>query len=124
MYAIVPTSTIDLSLASGEEIPIEYRSRNEVVYVDGSAVAPEESEVFNPAFDVTPHQYITAIVTEKGICYPPFTESLKRVLEKAWCVYSIPTAGLEMDDYFVEVTHSTAPSGSETLNHSSLVWKT
>ena len=79
MYAIVPTSTIDLSLASGEEIPIEYRSRNEVVYVDGSAVAPEESEVFNPAFDVTPHQYITAIVTEKGICYPPFAESFAKL---------------------------------------------
>lgn len=79
VYAIVPTSTIDLSLASGEEIPIEYRSRNEVVYVDGSAVAPEESEVFNPAFDVTPHQYITAIVTEKGICYPPFAESFAKL---------------------------------------------
>lgn len=80
VYAVVPTSTIDLRLASGDEIPIEFRGKEEVVFVDGSAVAPLDSEVFNPAFDVTPHQYITAIITEKGVCYPPFTESLKRIV--------------------------------------------
>ena len=80
VYAVVPTSTIDLSLASGDEIPIEFRGKEEVVRVDGSAVAPTESEVFNPAFDVTPNRYITAIITEKGVCYPPFAESLKRVV--------------------------------------------
>lgn len=80
VYAVVPTSTIDLSLASGDEIPIEFRGKEEVVRVDGSAVAPIESEVFNPAFDVTPNRYITAIITEKGVCYPPFAESLKRVV--------------------------------------------
>ena len=78
VYAVVPTSTIDLSLASGDEIPIEFRGKEEVVRVDGSAVAPTESEVFNPAFDVTPNRYITAIITEKGVCYPPFAESLRR----------------------------------------------
>ncbi|KAK8831498.1 hypothetical protein WA577_000583 [Blastocystis sp. JDR] len=81
VYAVVPTSTIDLTIPSGEGIPIETRGKEEVIYVDGSAVAPEDSEVYNPAFDVTPHQYITAIVTEKGICYPPFTESLKKLFE-------------------------------------------
>ena len=80
VYAVVPTSTIDLSLASGDEIPIEFRGKEEVVRVDGSAGAPIESEVFNPAFDVTPNRYITAIITEKGVCYPPFAESLKRVV--------------------------------------------
>ena len=81
VYAVVSTSTIDLTIPSGEGIPIETRGKEEVIYVDGSAVAPEDSEVYNPAFDVTPHQYITAIVTEKGICYPPFTESLKKLFE-------------------------------------------
>ena len=82
VYAVVPTSTIDLSLATGEEIPIEFRSDSEVVYVDGNAVAPKDSQTFNPAFDVTPNKYITAIITEKGVCYPPFTESLREIMNK------------------------------------------
>ena len=80
VYAVVPTSTIDLQLSSGKEIPIEIRDKMEVICVDGAIVAPVDSEVYNPAFDVTPHQYITAIITEKGICYPPFSESLKKIV--------------------------------------------
>ena len=80
MYAVVPTSTIDLKLASGDEIPIEFRGKDEVVSIEGNVIAPTDSEVYNPAFDVTPHEFITAIITEKGICYPPFNESLRDIL--------------------------------------------
>ena len=85
MYAVVPTSTIDRSLSSGDQIPIEFRGKEEVVSIDGHAIAPLDSDVFNPAFDVTPHEFITAIITEKGVCYPPFTESLRAILSKWNC---------------------------------------
>ena len=65
VYAVVPTSTIDLTLESGDQIPIEFRGKEEVVKIEENYVAPPESEVFNPAFDVTPHEFITAIITEK-----------------------------------------------------------
>eukprot|EP00741_Cyanophora_paradoxa_P023930 tig00021687_g23112.t1 len=81
VYAAVPTSTIDLNMAHGDLIPIEERSADEVTHVNGSAVAPEGVPVFNPAFDVTPHKYLTGIVTEAGICYPPFGVSLRRAVE-------------------------------------------
>ena len=83
VYAVVPTSTIDLSLATGKEIPIEERSADEVTTIRGVRVAPQGVQVYNPAFDVTPFRYLTGIVTEEGICYPPFRESLKRVKERA-----------------------------------------
>lgn len=88
VYAVVPTSTIDLSLSSGEQIPIEFRSDEEVVCIDGVTVAPKDSVTFNPAFDVTPHQYITAIITEKGICRPPFSESLKAIMSQYSICYN------------------------------------
>jgi len=66
-YVAAPTTTIDLSLASGDEIPIEQRSPEEVTHIQGVSIAPEGIEAANPAFDVTPHQYITAIITERGI---------------------------------------------------------
>ncbi|KNB44727.1 methylthioribose-1-phosphate isomerase [Blastocystis sp. subtype 4] len=80
VYAVVPTSTIDLKLASGDQIPIEFRGKSEVISIEGNMIAPSDSDVYNPAFDVTPHEFITAIVTEKGICYPPFSESLRDIL--------------------------------------------
>ncbi len=83
VYAAVPTSTIDLNLASGDEIPIEERSADEVTHIDGVAIAPAGVPVYNPAFDVTPHRYITAIITEEGVCYPPFDLSLRRAKEAA-----------------------------------------
>jgi methylthioribose-1-phosphate isomerase len=82
-YACVPTSTIDRALATGDEIPIEERDAEEVtgVLYQGLPIAPDGVRVANPAFDVTPNRYVTGIVTEHGIAYPPFNVSLRRVLE-------------------------------------------
>ncbi len=82
-YPVVPTSTIDLSLPSGDDIPIEERDASEVTGLrgaDGQPIAPAGARVANPAFDVTPHRYVTGIVTENGIAYPPFTLSLRRMV--------------------------------------------
>jgi len=76
-YVAAPTTTIDLSLASGDEIPIEQRSQEEVTHIQGVSIAPEGVEAANPAFDITPHRYITAIITEKGIIKEPYGEGLK-----------------------------------------------
>ena len=78
-YVAAPTSTIDLSLPSGYQIPIEERSPEEVTHVQGVRVAPAGTTAANPAFDITPHSYITAIITEKGIIRAPYTEELKRI---------------------------------------------
>jgi methylthioribose-1-phosphate isomerase len=75
-YSVCPTSTVDLSLSSGKQITIEERNPAEVTHVGGVSIAPEGVPVYNPAFDVTPHRYITGIVTEEGIVYPPFTQGL------------------------------------------------
>jgi methylthioribose-1-phosphate isomerase len=83
VYAVVPTSTIDLQLATGDDIPIEERDAEEVTHIGDTVVAPEGVPVYNPAFDVTPHRYLTGIITEEGICYPPFTVSLRRAKEAA-----------------------------------------
>jgi len=76
-YVAAPTTTIDLSLPSGDEIPIEQRSPEEVTHIQGVSIAPEGVEVANPAFDVTPHHYITAIITERGIITEPYGERMK-----------------------------------------------
>jgi methylthioribose-1-phosphate isomerase len=75
-YVAAPTSSIDLATASGDDIPIEERSAEEVTSFAGVATAPEGTAALNPAFDVTPHQYITAIITERGIAREPYGESL------------------------------------------------
>src|SRR5581483_5353571 len=75
-YVAAPISTLDLALASGDEIPIEQRSPAEVAHCGGVAVAPEGVVVENPAFDITPHRYVTAIITERGIARPPYLQSL------------------------------------------------
>jgi methylthioribose-1-phosphate isomerase len=82
-YSVVPTPTIDLSLAHGDLIPIEERSAREVTHVGAEQIAPDGVPVYNPAFDVTPHRYLTGIITEEGICYPPFEMSLWRAVEAA-----------------------------------------
>lgn len=82
-YAVMPTSTVDLNLASGDDIPIEERSADEVTTIEGVRIAPEGVKVGNPAFDVTPHRYITALVTEKGVVYPPFKENLLQTIDAA-----------------------------------------
>jgi len=76
-YVAAPTSTVDLSLADGGGIPIEERSPDEVRQVGGRLITIPHAEVRNPAFDVTPAAYITAIVTERGIHRPPYEKSLK-----------------------------------------------
>jgi len=76
-YVAAPTTTIDLSLTSGYQIPIEERSPEEVTHIQGVPIAPEGVRAANPAFDITPPSYITAIITEKGIIMAPYTEGLK-----------------------------------------------
>lgn len=81
-YMFVPTSTIDLDTPTGDDIHIELRDGNEIreMWYE-KPMAPEGIQTYNPAFDVTPAEYITAVVTEKGIVYPPYTENLKEVLK-------------------------------------------
>jgi methylthioribose-1-phosphate isomerase len=79
-YVAAPVSTLDLKLASGLEIPIEQRAAAEVTHVFGVSVAPENTAVENPAFDVTPNRYVTAIVTERGVARPPYLESLRKLV--------------------------------------------
>jgi len=76
-YVAAPRSTIDLSITSGDAIPIEERSPREVTHWAGVATAPEGIEARHPAFDVTPHRYVTAIITERGIAREPYVQSLK-----------------------------------------------
>jgi methylthioribose-1-phosphate isomerase len=76
-YVAAPVSTVDLATPSGAGIPIEERPADEVTHVAGRRVAPEGVAVRNPAFDVTPHRYVTAIVCERGVARPPFGESLR-----------------------------------------------
>ncbi len=76
-YVAAPVSTLDLTLPSGDAIPIEQRAASEVTHVFGVAIAPENMGVENPAFDVTPARYVTAIITEHGIARPPYEQSLR-----------------------------------------------
>jgi methylthioribose-1-phosphate isomerase len=77
-YSVAPTSTVDLSLPSGDQITIEERDPTEVTHVGGVGIAPEGVPVYNPAFDVTPHRYVTGIVTEEGVIAPPFESGLRK----------------------------------------------
>jgi methylthioribose-1-phosphate isomerase len=79
-YSVGPTSTIDVSAATGEAIPIEERSSREVTHIGNRQITPDDVEVSNPAFDVTPANYITGIVTERGVAYPPYQESLAKLM--------------------------------------------
>jgi methylthioribose-1-phosphate isomerase len=79
-YVAAPLSTLDANLASGDQIPIEQRSAVEVTHVHGVAVAPEGTHVENPAFDVTPNRYVTAIITERGVARAPFSDSLRKLV--------------------------------------------
>ncbi|MDX1614926.1 MAG: S-methyl-5-thioribose-1-phosphate isomerase [Candidatus Promineifilaceae bacterium] len=82
-YPVVPTSTVDLELANGDLIPIEERPQAEVLKTLDRPIAPEGISARNPAFDVTPHRYVTGIVTEMGIVYPPFEKNLREAVEAA-----------------------------------------
>jgi len=78
-YVAAPTTTIDPSLFAGNEIPIEQRRPEEVTHIQGVGIAAEDIEAANPAFDVTPHRYITAIITEKGIIRKPYYEGIRGI---------------------------------------------
>ena len=81
-YVAAPLSTCDFDIASGQDIPIEERDREEVLKIGNTYTAPKEVKVYNPAFDVTPHRYIDAIFTDKGVLRPPFNETLKEMKNK------------------------------------------
>ncbi len=81
-YVAAPVSTVDLSVADGSGIPIEERSPEEVTHIAGVRIAPEGVRVINPAFDVTPAELVSAIITEEGIARPPYTDSLAQMVAK------------------------------------------
>ncbi len=81
-YIAAPFSTIDASVKTGNEIPIEERSPEEITRIQGIVIAPEGIAAANPAFDVTPHRYITAFITDKGIIKEPYTEGIKQLTKK------------------------------------------
>lgn len=80
-YVVAPTSSFDLELAGGSEIPIELRPVEEIKEYKGIKIAPEESDAWNPSFDITDASLITGIICEKGLIKPPFTENLVRIVE-------------------------------------------
>jgi methylthioribose-1-phosphate isomerase len=82
-YVAAPISTLDLTLPSGDAIPIEERAGKEVTHIQGVQIAPEGITVANPAFDVTPSRYVSAIITERGVAQVPYQESLQRL-----CIHS------------------------------------
>jgi len=81
-YIAAPLSTIDMAIKSGEEIPIEERDEAEVTNFHGVRTAPEGVAVYNPAFDVTPNRYISAIITEAGVATAPFEEEIRKLFDK------------------------------------------
>ncbi|HKR00100.1 MAG TPA: S-methyl-5-thioribose-1-phosphate isomerase [Pyrinomonadaceae bacterium] len=80
-YVAAPVSTLDLTLETGEEIPIEERDAREVTHMRDQQLAPDGIEVHNPAFDVTPNELIAAIITDKGVARPPYTVSLRELVK-------------------------------------------
>lgn len=79
-YSVGPTTTIDFSIASGKDIPIEERPENEITHIGETHITPNGVNVFNPAFDVTPAEYISAIITNLGVAIPPYDHSLRNLL--------------------------------------------
>ena len=92
-YVAAPVSTIDLATPDGSQIPIEERNPREVTHVGSAQLTPEAAEVRNPAFDVTPHRYVSAIITDRGVCRPPYADSLRRVVQEAAQPDSTPADG-------------------------------
>jgi methylthioribose-1-phosphate isomerase len=82
-YVAAPMTTLDLSLSSGEQIPIEERDASEITHIRDHQLGPDGVSVQNPAFDITPNELITAIITDKGIAEPPFEVSLKKLSNSA-----------------------------------------
>jgi methylthioribose-1-phosphate isomerase len=81
-YCVGPMTTVDLSISSGKEIPVEQRPGDEVSVINGRPIVPDGVTVSNPAFDITPAKYITAMITDRGIAFPPFEQSLMKLSDK------------------------------------------
>jgi methylthioribose-1-phosphate isomerase len=79
-YSVGPTSTIDLSAATGAEIPIEERATREITHIGNRQITPDDVNVSNPAFDLTPANYITGIITDRGVVYPPYEDTLAKLM--------------------------------------------
>lgn len=79
-YSVGPTSSIDMSITSGEEIPIEERSAREIISIGEQQITPQGVHVANPAFDITPAKYVSAIITERGVAYAPFEKSIRKLV--------------------------------------------
>ena len=79
-YIVAPSSTFDLKLKSGKNIPIEHRKPEEVRHLQSKKIAHSQVKVYNPAFDVTSHKFIRAFVTEKGLIKPPFTKNITNAI--------------------------------------------
>ena len=80
-YVAAPLSTVDLATPNGSKIPIEQRNEREVTHIGGRQMTPDGVQIENPAFDVTPNRYVTAIISERGVARAPYEESLKRLAE-------------------------------------------
>jgi methylthioribose-1-phosphate isomerase len=87
-YVAAPISTVDLDTPDGSEIPIEQRNPREVTHIAGRQMVPDGVGIENPAFDVTPAKYVTAIITERGIARAPYTESLHRLAQESMKTHS------------------------------------
>lgn len=81
-YVAIPTATIDMHIDSGDQIPIEERDPEEITSYNGSMIAPKKTEAYNPAFDVTPAELITAFITEKGIVEPPYKDRFRQLFSE------------------------------------------
>jgi methylthioribose-1-phosphate isomerase len=81
-YVAAPISTLDLSLSSGDEIPIEQRSGDEVACLNNKRITPEGAKIAHPAFDITPNDLVTAIITDRGIAQQSYSTSLKKLAEQ------------------------------------------
>ena len=80
-YVVAPTTTIDINIKTGEEIPIEFRGREEIEFFNNKRIVDARADILNPAFDVTPNELITAIITEKGIIEKPFEENIMKLFK-------------------------------------------
>jgi methylthioribose-1-phosphate isomerase len=81
-YSVGPMTSIDFLIASGEDIPIEERSAREITHIGSVQITPDDIMVANPAFDVTPAKYITAIITDRGVATPPYQKSLTALIKR------------------------------------------
>ncbi|MBO5428703.1 MAG: S-methyl-5-thioribose-1-phosphate isomerase, partial [Peptococcaceae bacterium] len=112
-YVAAPLSTVDFAIDNGMQIPIEERSEEEIRRFNGRQTVPDEANVFNPAFDVTPERYITAIITEKGVAYPPFRQNLAALRD------GTPTTGTAVYDLQYQVVNAAKKMARDGLSSGS-----